>query len=155
MHCVRGDGEAGQAGHRSPAPPAGVKRHTLEAFVHVSRHAGRLRATLDSAAQVETAVLDGCDVLEPDVPQTALDAHAVHGRYRALHAVEQDCRTLQTGRVAVRPIGVRHAPRTRAQVVVTRWAVQVVREMRRALGVAFGTTAAAKRAVTVAEAGLA
>ena len=53
---------------------AWVKRHKLEAFVHVSLHEGRLLATLDPTAQVEATVLDGCYVLETDVPQTALDA---------------------------------------------------------------------------------
>jgi hypothetical protein len=45
---------------------AWVKRHKLETFVHVSLHEGRLRATLDPAAQAETALLDGCYVLETE-----------------------------------------------------------------------------------------
>ncbi len=75
----------------------GVKRQKLEAFVQVSLHDGCLRATLDTAAQAEATVLDGCYVLETDVPQTALAAQAVHDRYRDLHAVEQDFRTMKTG----------------------------------------------------------
>ena len=63
---------------------AWVKRHKLETFVHVSLHEGRLMATLDTAAQAEATVLDGCYVLETDVPQTALDAQTVHDRYRGL-----------------------------------------------------------------------
>jgi transposase len=134
---------------------AWVKRHKLEAFVHVSLDEGRLRATLDPAAQGETAVLDGCYVLETDVPQTALDAQAVHDRYRDLHEVEQDFRTMKTGLLEVRPIFVRKAPRTRAHVLVTMLAVKVVREMRRALVAAFGTTDDDKMAVTVEDALLA
>jgi transposase len=134
---------------------AWVKRHKLEAFVHVSLHEGRLLATLDPAAQAETAVLDGGYVLETDVPQTALDAQAVHDRYRDLHAVEQDFRTMKTGLLEVRPIFGRKAPRTRAHVLVTMLAVKVVREMRRALGAAFGTTDDDKLAVTVEDALLA
>lgn len=134
---------------------AWVKRHKLEAFVHVSLHEGRLRAMLDRAAQGETALLDGCYVLETDVPQTALDAQAVHDRYRDLHEVEQDFRTMKTGLLEVRPIFVRKAPRTRAHVLVTMLAVKVVREMRRALVAAFGTTDDDKMAVTVEDALLA
>jgi hypothetical protein len=132
-----------------------VKRHKLETFVRVALHEGRLMATLDPAAQAETALLDGCYVLETDVPQTALDAQAVHDRYRDLHEVEQDFRTMKTGLLEVHPIFVRKAPRTRAHVLVTMLAVKVVREMRRALGVAFGTTDDDKMAVTVEDALLA
>jgi transposase len=134
---------------------AWVKRHKLEAFVQVSLHDGRLRATLDTAAQAEATVLDGCYVLETDVPQTALAAQAVHDRYRDLYEVEQDFRTMKTGLLEVRPIFVRKAPRTRAHVLVTMLALKVVREMRRALVVAFGTTDDDKMAVTVEEALLA
>src|SRR5262249_3139754 len=114
----------------------------------VALHEGCLRATLDPAAQAEIALLDGCYVLETDVPQTALDAQAVHDRYRDLPEVEQDCRTMQTGLLEVRPIYVRKAPRPRDPVLVTLLAVKVVRDMRRALVAAFGTTDDDKRAVT-------
>jgi hypothetical protein len=55
----------------------------------------------------------------------------------------------------VRPIFVRKAPRPRAHVLVTMWALTVVREMRRALVAAVGTTEDDKMAVTVEEALLA
>lgn len=131
---------------------AWVKRHKLDAFVQVSLHAGQLTATLDTTAQAEAAQLEGCDVLETDVPQTALDAQTVHDRDRDLHAVEQDFRTLKPGLLEVRPMFVRQAPRTRAHVFVTMLALTVVREMRRALVAAFGTTDDDQRAVTVEEA---
>jgi transposase len=131
---------------------AWVKRHKLDAFVHLTLHAGRLIATLDTAAQAEATVLDGCYVLETDVPQSALDASTVHERYRELHEVEQDFRTMKTGLLEVRPIFVRKAPRTRAHVLVTMLALKVVREMRRALVAAFGTTDDDKMAVTVEDA---
>jgi transposase len=134
---------------------AWVKRHTLEAFVQISLHDGHLMATLDTAAQAAATVLDGCDVLETAVPQTALNAQAVHDRYRDLHEVEQDVRTMKTGLLGVRPIFVRKAPRPRAHVLVTMWALTVVREMRRALVAAVGTTEDDKMAVTVEEALLA
>ena len=109
---------------------AWVKRHKLEAFVHVSLHEGRLMATLDTAAQAEATVLEGCYVLETDVPLRALDAQAVHDRYRDLYEVEHDFRTMKTGLLEMRPIFVRKARRTRAHVLVTMLALKVVREMR-------------------------
>jgi transposase len=131
---------------------AWVKRHKLDTFVQVSLHAGQLTATLDATAQAEAVRLEGCYVLETDVPQTALDAQTVHDRYRDLHEVEQDFRTMKTGLLEVRPIFVRKAPRTRAHVLVTMLALKVVREMRRALVTAFGTTDDDQMAVTVEEA---
>ena len=134
---------------------AWVKQHKLEAFVQVALHDGLLLATLDPAAQAEATVLDGCYVLETDVPPATLDAQAVHDRYRDLQEVERDFRTMKTGLLEVRPIFVRKALRTRAHVLVTMLALKVVREMRRALVAAFGTTADNKMAVTVEEALLA
>jgi hypothetical protein len=131
---------------------AWVKRHKLAAFVRVSLHEGHLMATLDTVAQAAATALDGCDVLETDVPPPALDAQAVHDRYRDLSAVEQDFRTMKTGLLEVRPIFVRKARRTRAQVFVTMWALKVGREMRRGLVAAFGTTDDDKMAGTVEDA---
>jgi hypothetical protein len=112
-------------------------------------------ATLDTAAQAEATVLEGCDVLETDVPPTARDAQAVHDRPRDLDAVEPALRTMQTGLLEMRPIFVRQARRTRAQVLVTMLAWKVGRAMRRALVAAFGTTADDTMAVTVEDAVLA
>lgn len=134
---------------------AWVKRHKLEAFVHVSLHEGRLMVTRDTAAEAAATVLEGCYVLETDVPSITLDAQTVHDRYRDLYAVEHDFRTMKTGLLEMRPIFVRKARRTRAHVVVTMLALKVVREMRRALRAAFGTTDADKMAVTVEDALLA
>jgi hypothetical protein len=131
---------------------AWVKRHKLEGFVQVALPEGLLLATLEPAAQAEATVRDGCYVLETDVPQATLEAQAVHDRYRDLHEVEQDCRPMKPGLLEVRPIFVRQALRTRAHVLVPMLAVNVVREMRRALVAAFGTTEDDTMAVTVEEA---
>ena len=112
-------------------------------------------ATLDPAAQAEATALEGCYVLETDVPPPALTAQAVHDRYRDLYEVEHDFRTMKTGLLEVRPIFVRKARRTRAHVFVTMLALKVAREMRRALVAAFGTTDDDKMAVTVEDALLA
>jgi transposase len=139
-----------EAGLRSLS--AWVKRHKLSGFVQMALHEGALTAILDPVAQAEVAQFDGCYVLETDVPQTVLDAQAVHDRYRDLYAVEQDFRTMKTGLLEVRPIFVRKASRTRAHVFVTMLALKVVREMRRALVAAFGTTDDDKMTVTVEDA---
>jgi Transposase DDE domain len=131
---------------------AWVTRHKLAGWVQLSLQEGDIIATVNEAAQTEASGFDGCYVLETDVPQTVLEAQAVHDRYRDLHEVEQDFRTMKTGLLEVRPIFVRKAPRTRAHVLVTMLALKVVREMRRALVTAFGTTDDDKMAVTVDDA---
>jgi hypothetical protein len=128
------------------------KRHPLEALVQIALPDGRLRAPRDPAAQAEATVREGGSVLETEVPQTALNAPPVPDRDCDLHAVEPDVRTLKTGRLEVRPLFGRKAPRTRAQVLVTMLALNVVRERRRALITAFGTTTDDQWAVTGDEA---
>jgi len=139
-----------EAGLRSVR--AWVRRHKLSGFVQVSLQERQLTLSVDESAQAQAALLDGCCVLETDVPSTALNAQTVHERYLDLHEVEQDFRTMKTTLLEVRPIFVRKAQRTRAHVLVTMLALKVVREMRRALVAAFGTTEDNKMAVTVEEA---
>ena len=131
---------------------AWVTRHKLAGWVQLSLHEGAIIATVDEAAQTEASRFDGCSVLETDVPQTVLEAQAVHDRYRDLHEVEQDFRTMKTGLLEGRPVFVRKASRTRAHVLVTLFALKVVREMRRALAAEFGTTDDDKMAGTVDDA---
>jgi transposase len=131
---------------------AWVTRYKLAGWVQLSLQEGAIIVTVDAAAQTEASRFDGCYVLETDVPRTVLEAQAVHDRYRDLHEVEQDFRTMKTGLLEVRPVFVRKAPRTRAHVLVTMLALKVVREMRRALVAAFGTTDDDKMAVTVDDA---
>jgi hypothetical protein len=131
---------------------AWVTRYKLAGWVPWSLQEGAILVTVEEAAQTEASRCDGCSVRETDVPRTVLAAQAVHDRYRDVHAGEQDLRTLQTGLLEVRPVFVRKAPRPRAPVLVTRFALKVVREMRRALVAAFGTPDDDKMAVTVDDA---
>src|SRR4029077_10405261 len=87
-----------------------VQRQKPATVVQVSLDEGQLTATLETTVQAEAAQLEGCYVLETDVSQPALDAQAVPDRYRDLHEVEQDVRTMKTG------LFVRKARRTRAHV---------------------------------------
>jgi transposase len=131
---------------------AWVTRHKLASFVTLSLRERTIMVTIDAAAQTDAAQLDGCYVLETDVPSGRLTAQTVHDRYLDLQRVEQDFRTMKTGLLEVRPLFVRKAERTRAHVFVTMLALHVVQEMRRALVATFGTTADDTMAVTVEEA---
>ena len=81
-------------------------------------------------------------VLETDVPASVMDALMVGGRYRDLQAVERDFLTLKTTPLEVPPIFLRTPTRTRGHVFVAMVALKIVREFRRSLVVACGTTPA-------------
>jgi len=111
-------------------------------------------ATLDTAAEAEATVLEGATSwklisrrprLMPRPSMTAIGTSMQSTRL----SYDED------GLLEMRPIFVRKARRTRAHVLVTMLALKVVREMRRALIAAFGTTDDDKMAVTVEDALLA
>ena len=85
----------------------------------------------DAAVEAELALLDGCYVLETDLPTASADTKAVHARYMALMNVERDFRTMKTGLLELRPIFLRKAERTEGHALVTMLALKLVRELDR------------------------
>ena len=53
--------------------------------------------TKDETVAAELALLDGCYVLETDVPAAAADTRTMHARYLNLIEVERNFRTMKTG----------------------------------------------------------
>jgi hypothetical protein len=78
-----------------------------------------LSAPSTTEAKAQDALLDGCYLLETDVPQGLMDAKAVDARYRDLQKVERNFRTVKTTFLEIRPIFLRKAERTKAHVFVT------------------------------------
>lgn len=74
-----------------------AKQHKLLAFTTLTLQGTQLLVEVDMAKQAEAALLDGCSVLETDVPQAMMDAATVDARYRNLQRVERDFRTMKTG----------------------------------------------------------
>lgn len=128
------------------------KTHKLTSFVTLSLKDREIIVEIDVATQVDAALLDGCYVLETDVPCQLMEAKTVHDRYMDLETVERDIRTMKTTLLEVRPIFLRKAGRTRGHVFVATLALKVVREMRRLLVAEFGTTNDDKMAVTLEDA---
>lgn len=77
----------------------------------------------------DLALLDGCYVLETDVPAAAADTRTVHTRYMNLIEVERDFRTMKTGLLELRPIFLRKAGRTEGHALVTMLALKLVRAL--------------------------
>jgi hypothetical protein len=85
----------------------------------------------NAAVETQLALLDGCYVLETDLPAAAADARTVHARYMHLPDIERDFRTMKTGQLELRPIFVRKAEHPEGHALVTMLALKLVRELDR------------------------
>jgi transposase len=147
------------ATHRRARPQAGlallqnwIKHHRLHAFVRLTLEDRRLHCTVDEEAMAESALLDGCYLLQTDVSQKHMDAETVDARYRDLQQVERNFRTLKTGLLEVRPIFLRKAARTKAHVFIALLALKVTRFFEERLHRVFGTTDDDPHALTLEDA---
>ena len=110
---------------------ARVRKYRLGGWVSVRLEGRRVVWTEDPAAREKEAQLDGCYVIESDLPAAAASPQAVHDRYLDLTRVERDFRTLKTGLLEIRPVFLRKANRTRGHAVVSLLALKLARELER------------------------
>ncbi|MGH8603833.1 MAG: IS1634 family transposase [Gammaproteobacteria bacterium] len=104
-----------------------IKHHKLYAFVSLTLEDRSLHCSVDQEAMAESALLDGCYVLETDVSPQYMHTETVDARYRDLQQVERNFRTLKTGFLEVRPIFLRKAARTKAHVFIAMLALKITR----------------------------
>jgi len=125
-----------------------AKRHKLAAFVTLALNERVIVCTIDQEAKAQDALLDGCYLLETDVPQGLMDAKAVDARYRDLQKVERNFRTVKTTFLEIRPIFLRKAERTKAHVFVAMLALKITRRFEADLHRTFGSTVDDPAAIT-------
>ena len=125
-----------------------AKRHKLAAFVTLALNERVIVCTIDQEAKAQDALLDGCYLLETDVPQGLMDAKTVDARYRDLQKVERNFRTVKTTFLEIRPIFLRKAERTKAHVFVAMLALKITRRFEAALHRTFGSTVDDPAAIT-------
>jgi transposase len=125
-----------------------VKSHKLGKFVTLALAERAIRWAVDEDAKAEDALLDGCYLLETDVPKALLDAKTVDERYRDLQKVERNFRTVKTTFLEIRPIFVRKAERTKAHVFAAMLALKITRQFEAELREAFGTVGEDEDAIT-------
>jgi transposase len=89
----------------------------------------RLVLTLDAQALQAAAQLDGCYVVETNLPAPQADAQTIHDRYKDLALVERDFRTLKTGHLEFRPWFVCTADNTQAHALTSMLALKVRRHL--------------------------
>ena len=129
-----------------------VKGHKLGKFVTLALEERVIVCTIDEESKADDALLDGCYILETDVPKALMDAATVDGRYRDLQKVERNFRTVKTTFLEIRPIFVRKADRTKAHVFVAMLALKVTRQFEDGLRKAFGAVGEGKDAITPGDA---
>ena len=110
-----------------------LSRYRLQGWVSVELAARKVIWTEDRAARQQQAQLDGCYVIESDLPKEVADTQQVHDRYLDLTQVERDFRTLKTGLLELRPIFLRKEGRTRGHALVCLLALKLARELDRRL----------------------
>jgi hypothetical protein len=108
-----------------------VKKYRLGGWVSVRLEGRQVVWTEDPAARELEAQLDGCYVVESDLPAAVASTQQVHDRYVDLTRVERDFRTLKTGLLEIRPVFLRKAERTRGHALVSLLALKLARELER------------------------
>jgi transposase len=108
-------------------------KYRLQGWVKVELDGRQVVWTEDSAARERPAQLDGCYVIESDLPKAVASTQQVHDRYLDLTQVERDFRTLKTGLLELRPIFLRKEGRTRGHALVCLLALKLARELDRRL----------------------
>jgi transposase len=106
-----------------------LKKYRLNSWVSVRLEGSQLVWKEDPAARALAAELDGCYVVETDLPEVISNTQEVHDRYIDLTQVERDFRTLKTGLLEIRPVFLRKASRTRGHAVVSLLALMLAREL--------------------------
>lgn len=108
-----------------------LAKYRLGGWVKVALEGRQVVWQEDEVARQVEAQLDGCYVVESDLPAGAATTQQVHDRYVSLTKVERDFRTLKTGLLEIRPVFLRKAERTRGHALVSLLALKLARELDR------------------------
>jgi hypothetical protein len=108
-----------------------VKKYRLGGWVSLRLEGRQVVWTEDAAAREVEALLDGCYVVQSDLPVAAASTQQVPDRYVDLTRVERDFRTLKTGLLEIRPVFWRKAERTRGHALVSLLALKLARALER------------------------
>jgi hypothetical protein len=111
---------------------AKIEQLNVAHWLKLSVYQQRLVVTVDEPALQQAAQLDGCYVVETDVPAAQASAQIIHDRYCALEEVERDFRTLKTGHLEWRPWFVVTEENTQAHALTSMLALKVRRYLERA-----------------------
>ena len=111
---------------------AKIEQFKVAHWLKLSVRRQRLVVIVDEPALQQAAQLDGCYVVETDLPAAQASAQIIHDRYTALEEVERDFRTLKTGHLEWRPWFVVTEENTQAHALTSMLALKVRRCLERA-----------------------
>lgn len=110
---------------------AWIKLYGFDSWLSLEVDARSVRLLKDAEAEKQLALLDGCYVLETNLPAVLANARTIHDRYMALPEIERDFRTIKTGLLQLRPIFLRKAARTEGHALVSMLALKLARALDR------------------------
>ncbi len=105
---------------------ASAKTLRIADWVELTIEERSMTLTVKASVQQDEATLDGCYVLKTDLPPAQAPKEIVHDRDKDLASVEHAFRACNTVPLAVRPIVLRRAERTRAHAFVVMLAYQII-----------------------------
>lgn len=111
---------------------AQIQRLGVGSWLSVKAEQRQLSLAANAAARQEASRLDGCYVIQTDLPKKTAAAQTVHDRYKDLALVERDFRTLKTGHLEFRPWFVVTEDNTHAHALTSMLALKVRRHLERA-----------------------
>jgi transposase len=104
----------------------------LQSWLQIKCAGKTFRLEVNEAALQEQSQLDGCYVIQTDLPSAAATTQTVHDRYKDLAEVERDFRTMKTGHLEIRPWFVCKEETTRAHALTAMLALKVRRHLEKA-----------------------
>ena len=108
-----------------------LTQYRLARWIKLKLEGRKVIWTEEADAREREAGLDGCYVVETDLPGPAAATQQVHDRYLDLTLVERDFRPMKTGLLEIRPVFLRKATRTRGHALVSLLALKLARELDR------------------------
>jgi len=95
-----------------------IQRNKLkvDGFVKINLCDRELTVTVDARAVKEAESLDGCYVVQTDLPASEATAQQVHDRYKDLKFVEWAWQKMKTGHLEVRPVYLQKEEITRGHI---------------------------------------
>lgn len=110
---------------------AKIKKLGVDTWLTANEHHRVITIDTDKAMLSQTALLDGCYVVQSDVPPEVADAQTLHDRYCDLEVVERIFRTMKTTHLELRPVFVHTEPSTRGHAFVVMLSLLLQRELER------------------------
>jgi len=105
------------------------ERLKISKWVGVSSQDRQMALWQNSQALAEVSKLDGCYVLQTDLPEPKAPKELVHERYKDLALVEWAFRCSKTVQLELRPLYVRLADHTRGHALVIMLAYHIIKEL--------------------------